>query len=379
MVRRRVGCALLFVTALLFVVGATAIWFQSSLFARREHKAADTVITIESGMGTREIVDRLADAGVVGDRNALLLWLVATGQARQLKAGDYEFESPISAHEVIDKIRRGEVATRKVTIPEGKNRFWIAETLAEKTKLGTKEEFLHLTASPELVRDLDPDAGTLEGYLFPDTYEYTVKTTPAELVKQMVDRFRELYKPEWSQKAAARSLNLHQLMTLASMVEAEARVDEDRPLIASVFYNRLKINMNLASDPTFIYAAILDDDYKDDVNNPKHRKRLSPYNTYLFAGLPPGPIANPGRKSIEAALDPADSEYLYFVVSGTDGHHKFSRTAAEHEAAVAEYRKLQREQGAAANAAGSGAAGAAAGSGSNGGAAGSGAAAGGTQ
>src|ERR1051325_9401475 len=160
----------------------------------------------------------------------------------------------------------------------------------------------------------------------------------------MVDRFREVYKPEWSQRAAERKLTLHQLMTLASMVEEEARVDDDRPLIASVFYNRLAKDMKLESDPTFIYAAILSNDYDGDVNNPKHRRRLSPYNTYQFTGLPPGPIANPGRKSIEAALDPADTQYLYFVVNGTDGHHKFSRTSEEHEAAVAEYRKLQQDQ-----------------------------------
>jgi UPF0755 protein len=346
MVRRRVLGLLGFAIAALLFVGVAAVWLQINLTSKHEHQSADSVITIEQGMGTREIVNRLANAGVVTDRNALLLWLTVTGQGRSLKAGDYEFPSPISAVEVIDKIRKGEVATRKVTIPEGYNRFDIASTLAEKTGLATKERFLALTGAPTLIKDIDPDARSLEGYLFPDTYEYTPKTTPEELIKQMVTRFRDVYnsKPEFSQRAAERNLTLHQIMTMASMVEEEARVDEERPVVASVFYNRLAKDMKLASDPTFVYAALLADDYDGDVNNPKHRARLSPYNTYQYDGLPPGPITNPGWKSIQAALEPADTQYLYFVVNGTEGRHKFSRTVEEHEAAVAEYRKLQQQQ-----------------------------------
>jgi UPF0755 protein len=344
MVRRRVGFLLVAAIVALFAVGVVAVWFQLSLTARREHGAADRIVTIEPGMGTRQIVDRLADAGVVSTRTPLLAYLVATGQGRQLKAGDYMFESPISPIEVVDKIRRGDVATRRVTIPEGYNRFDVAATLAEKTGLATRERFLQLTARPNLIRELDPDATSLEGYLFPDTYEYTSDTTAEDLIEQMVDRFRKVWKPEWSQQASAHGLTIHQAVTLASMIEEEARVDEERVLISSVFHNRLAKNMKLASDPTFIYAAILSNDYDNNVNNPRHRRRLSPYNTYEFAGLPPGPIANPGRESIEAALFPADTGYLYFVVSGTDGRHKFSRTSEEHEAAVAEYRRLQQQQ-----------------------------------
>jgi UPF0755 protein len=344
MVRRRVGCALGGIIVLLLALGIASAWIQVNLFNPREHAAADKVITIEPGMGTRGIVARLVDQGVVKDGTSLLLWLTVTGQGRQLKAGDYQFDSPISAYEAVDKIRRGEVATRRVTIPEGKNRFQVAELLAERTGLGTREEFLRVTASPELIKDLDPDASSLEGYLFPDTYEYTPTAKPSELVKEMVQRFREVYKPEWNQQAAARSLTLHQAITLASIVEGEAKVDEERPLIASVFYNRLEKGMKLESDPTFIYAAILANDYENDVNNPKHRRRLDPYNTYQFPGLPPGPILNPGRKSIEAVLNPADTKFVFFVVSGTDGHHKFSRTPEEHEAAVQEYRRQQQQQ-----------------------------------
>ena len=347
MVRKRVFGLLAFAIVALFVIGVAAVWFQLSLTQRRDLPEQVTSVTVEPGMGTREIVARLAAVGVVQDQTALLLWLTATGQGRALKAGDYEFESPISPLEAIDKIRRGEVATRRVTIPEGLNRYAISELLAEKTGLGSRERFLSLTGDPTLIRDIDSAASTLEGYLFPDTYDYTSKTTPEEVVRQMVDRFRQVYnsKPEISQRAAERGMTIRELMTLASMVEEEARVDDERPLVASVFYNRLEKDMKLASDPTFVYAAILAGDYDGDVNNPKHRARLSPYNTYAFEGLPPGPIANPGQKSLEAVLEPAETDFLYFVVNGTEGRHKFSRTAAEHEEAVKEYRQQQRDLG----------------------------------
>lgn len=347
MVRRRVFGILALAIVGLFVVGAVGVWFQVSLTQRRELPEPARLVTIEPGMGTRAIVGRLAAVGIVQDQTALLLWLTLTGRGRTLKAGDYEFESPISPIEAVGKISRGEVATRRITIPEGYNRFMIAETLAEKTGLGSRERFLSLTGNSSLIRDLDPDATTLEGYLFPDTYVYTPSTTAEELIGQMVERFREIYnaRPEISQRAAERGMTLHEVMTMAAMIEEEARVEEERPLVASVFYNRLERDMRLASDPTFVYAAILANDYDGNVNNPRHRARLSPYNTYQFEGLPPGPITNPGWKSIEAALEPAESDYLYFVVTGTDGRHKFSRTSDEHDLAVQEYRRQQREAG----------------------------------
>ncbi len=343
--RRRVFGVLGASIVILFLLVVVAVWFHIQLTTRRPLQEPALLVTVEPGMGTREIVARLASAGVVPDQTALLFWLTITGQGRSLKAGDYEFQSPISPIEAIDKIRRGEVAQRRVTIPEGMNRFAIAKTLAEKTGLASRERFLTLTGQAGLIKDLDPDAGTLEGYLFPDTYEFTVSTTPEELIAQMVARYRDVYvsKPEISTLAAQRKLTLHQVMTLASMVEEEAKIDDERPLVASVFYNRLARNMKLASDPTFVYAALLANDYDGNVNNPKHRARISPYNTYMFEGLPPGPIANPGVKSIDAVLNPAAGEYLYFVVSGREGRHKFSRTVEEHEAAVQEYRRQQRE------------------------------------
>ena len=345
MARKRVLGVLGASIVVLFCLVVGAVWFHVGLTARRELRQPAVRVTVEPGSGTREIVGDLASAGVIRDQTILLLWLSVTGQGKSLKAGDYEFKSPISPLEAIDKIRRGDVASRRVTVPEGMNRFAIAQLLADKTGLGSRERFLALTGQPGAIKDLDPDAQTLEGYLFPDTYDFTVKTTPEELVAQMVARYRAVYfsKPEIAQRAAERGLTLHQTMTVASMIEEEAKVDDERPIISSVFYNRLARNMKLASDPTFVYAAIMANDYDGDVNNPRHRARLSPYNTYVFDGLPPGPIANPGVKSIEAALAPASTSYLYFVVNGHDGHHKFSTTVEEHERAVEEYRRQQRE------------------------------------
>lgn len=275
---------------------------------------------------------------------ALKIYLYVADRGGRLKAGDYRFESPISPLEAIEKIERGDVTFQRVTIPEGFSRFEIAERLADETHKATAKEFLRLMNDPSPVAKIDPRARNLEGYLFPDTYNYISSTTPEELVRAMVNRFNEVFTPEWRARANQSGLSIHQMVTLASLIEEEARVPDDRAKIASVFMNRLKIDMALASDPTFIYAAILENDYDGNPNNPRHRQRDSLYNTYIYSGLPPGPIASPGRASLEAALYPASTDYLYFVVSGTEGHHKFSRTAAEHEAAVNEYRQQQRRQ-----------------------------------
>ncbi len=343
--RRLLRYAALFLLALILAaIAAGALWVRGAVAGQVEHSSADEIISIEPGMSTQAIISRLTAAGIVRRPRVLRLYLRVTGLGDNLKAGDYRFDSPISPLQAIDKIRRGDVYLERVTIPEGFNRFDIAETLATKTGKATKEEFLHLMEDQTPILDIAPSARNLEGYLFPDTYSYTSKTTPEELILLMVNRFKEVFTPEWQARASELGMTVHQVVTLASIVEEEARLPEERPLVASVFHNRLKIGMQLASDPTFIYAAILANDYDGNPNQPRHRRRDSRYNTYLYPGLPPGPIASPGRASLEATLFPAESDYLYFVVNGTGGHHKFSRTSAEHEAAVEEYRKLQREQ-----------------------------------
>jgi UPF0755 protein len=323
---------------------AGTYWAISRLNQPVEHEAAGKIITIQPGSSPGSIIGRLTDAGVVRYPSILKVYLRLARRANNLKAGDYEFESPISPLQAIGKIERGEVYSQRVTIPEGLNRFEIAELLANKTNKATSGRFLELMEKTDLISTIDHHARSLEGYLFPDTYNYTTASTPEDIVKAMIDRFGEVFSPEWSTRAAQKGLSIRDVVTLASIVEEEARVPDERPLVASVFMNRLKIGMPLASDPTFIYAAILANDYDGNPNEPRHRRRLSRYNTYLYAGLPPGPIASPGRASIEAALYPHDTDYLYFVVSGTSGRHKFSRTSAEHEVAVEAYHRLRDEQ-----------------------------------
>jgi len=331
-----------FVLLAIAVSGGFALWIFYSLKTPHNHNSSEKIITIERGMRSRRVVALLAENGIISSTTPLLAWVYLNNVSKELKAGDYRFASPITPLQAIDKIRRGDVVTRKITIPEGYNRFEIARTLAE-TGIADEETFLALTSDASLIDDIDPSATSLEGFLFPDTYNYTSRTTAKELIAAMVQRFKRALTPELYRRASELNLTLHQVVTLASIIEEEAKIAEERPIIASVFYNRMSRGMPLASDPTFVYAAILANDYDGDVNNPRHRRRASPYNTYLYAGLPPGPICSPGQASLQAALYPASTDYIYFVVNGTDGLHKFSRTEAEHDRAVAEYRRLQKQ------------------------------------
>jgi UPF0755 protein len=334
---------LLLVILFALAAGVFAFWVRREVNRPVEHPSADRIITIEPGTGAAAVVAKLSEAGIVRHPIPLRLYLRLTGRSGGLRAGDYKFASPISPMQAIEKIRRGEIFLERVTIPEGYNRFDIAETLAEKTGLASKEDFLRLMNDPTPIQRIAPEARNLEGYLFPDTYSYNAKTTPEELVRAMVNRFNDVFTPEWGTRANQMKLTVHQVVTLASIIEKEAKIPDERPHMASVFLNRLRIGMPLGSDPTFIYAAILAGDYDGNPNQPRFRQRQSPYNTYLVTGLPPGPIASPGRASIDAVLNPDNTEDLYFVVNSRDGRHKFSRTAAEHDAAVGEYRKLQKE------------------------------------
>jgi UPF0755 protein len=337
------GCFLLLLLLLVVAGAAAGWWLRSNFYTPVEHDASKVLI-VQQGMGTQAILAKLNQMGIVSNPSSLALYLRATRQSGQLKAGVYKFDSPISPMEAIGKIQRGEVTYERVTIPEGFNRFDIAKTLAKVTGKASEEEFLRLMNDTRSIAKLAPQARNLEGYLFADTYNYNAGTSAEELIEAMVNRFKEVFTPEWTARASQLGMTTHQVVTYASIVEEEARVAEDRPKISSVIKTRLRVGMPLACDPTFIYAAILAGDYDGNPNQPRHRQRPSPYNTYIFSGLPPGPIASPSRASLEATLYPAETSYLYFVANGIDGGHIFSSTAAEHEAAVAEYRRNLREQ-----------------------------------
>jgi UPF0755 protein len=319
----------------------------------RTHAAAKKIITISAGASNQEIISQLRREGVIAGDLPLALWLRISARDKRFRAGDYQFKSPISPNEVLGKLVRGDVMTHRITIPEGFNRFDIARTLAEVQGLkqpppARAEDLMVLFDRVALIKDIDPKAVNLEGYLFPDTYEYTPSTTREQLVEAMVSRFRKVYNRDMKQRASELKLNTRQVVTLASLIEKEAKVDSERELISSVYHRRLKLGSALACDPTVIYAALLAGLYRGKIYQ-SDLDRDSPYNTYRHAGLPPGPIASPGRRSLEAALHPAQTDYLYFVVdaSRTDGSHTFSATLADHERAVAALRQSEHDQKAA--------------------------------
>ena len=288
-------------------------------------------VEFERGTSTRSIATVLADKGVIEDR---WLFLAARGLRRgaNLQAGEYKFDKPASPFEILERLARGDIYYMELLVPEGFNMYDIAEAVG---KLGTMrpEAFLAAARNPAMIRDLDPDAPSLEGYLFPNKYRVYRHTTAQQICRMMTGEFRE----RW--KALQTRANVHDAVTLAAMVEREARRPDERPIVASVFHNRLRIGMKLDCDPTTVYAALLDNRYRGTI----HRSDLantSPWNTYQHAGLPPGPIANPGLSSIQAALTPAETPYLYFVAKADgSGGHNFSESLGEHYAAVAQYQR----------------------------------------
>jgi len=328
------------IVVLILVAGAAA-----AVIAYRLYRAAETpfqaydpanppIVEIEQGMGTQAIGRRLVDAGVVKDPLTFRVAVWRTGNARKLQAGEYRFDRPLSAIEALDKIARGEVDLLALTFPEGLTIREMSRAF-EEAGFGTAASFVEAAGNGALVRGLDPDAQDLEGYLFPDTYRLSRHTDAVRLVRLMVERFTKSLTPDLIDAARGRGLSVRKLVTLASIVEKETGKVEERPTVASVYSNRLRINMALQCDPTVIFA--LQRAGKFDGNLRRDDLAFdSPYNTYRYPGLPPGPIAAPGLGSLRAAAAPADTDYLYFV-SRNDGTHAFASTLAEHNRNVQQY------------------------------------------
>jgi UPF0755 protein len=292
--------------------------------------AAQTFVLVKPGSSTRSIAVQLEQAGAIRNAYSFLAVHAIKGR-RTLKAGEYSFDRSANALEVYDRMVRGDVYTRTLVIPEGYNIFDIAQAL-ENAGLTKKEAFLEVARKERsLIADLDPQAPSLEGYLFPDTYHFSRTQSPRDIAGAMVKRFRR------EAQALGLTQNFHEVVTLASIVEKETSVASERPLVAGVFQNRLRHRIGLATDPSVIYAALLAGRYRGTI----YQSDLSfdsPYNTYRYYGLPPGPIANPGRASLEAALRPLPTDYLYFVADNKGGHN-FARTIDEHNRNVAAYRR----------------------------------------
>jgi UPF0755 protein len=325
------------VLAVLIVVGAGVA--AGGLGWTRMHEAYKgfedvQFIEIPQGTASGAIRRRLIERGVIRDELAFRAALWWTGAARSLKAGEYRFDRSASAVEVIDRLERGDVYARRVTFPEGLTIAEMAE-IAAGHGFGAAPDFITAARDRALIADLDPRATDLEGYLFPDTYALPRGTPPGAIVATMVTRFRATYDEALRARAAAQGLTTREVVTLASLVEEETGRPEERPVVAAVYRNRLAIRMPMQADPTVVYALAKARKYDGNIR----RQDLnfdSPYNTYRYPGLPPGPIAAPGRASLEAALAPADVMFLYFV-SRNDGSHAFAETLREHNANVKTY------------------------------------------
>jgi UPF0755 protein len=299
---------------------------------------SETYVELAPGATSLRMGAQLEEAGIVRSRYAFFLmrwWKRGT-----LHPGEYRFDHPAAVAEVYARILRGDVSSKTVTIPEGSSIYEIASRL-EQAGLGTRQEFLFAaTRQTGLIADLDPDARSLEGYLFPDTYRFARRATPTQICATMVHRFRTV--------AAQLGLkgNVHRLVTMASLIERETAVASERPLVASVFENRLAKKMPLMTDPAVIYGLEVEGRWRGGIYA-SDLKYDTPYNTYLHPGLPPGPVANPGLQSLRAALEPAQSNYLYFVAAGADpqGHSRFAATLEEHNHNVAGYRRAMKKAG----------------------------------
>jgi len=311
--------------------------------------AGQTFVLLHPGYSTRRIATELQSAGVIRSADAFILWQYLH-RKRSLKAGEYLFDKSATAIEIHRRLVRGDVYFHTVVIPEGFNMFDIAQAI-QNAGLGSSEDFLKVaTSDTALITDLAPGAKTLEGYLFPNTYEFTRMQTMEEMAAAMVKQFRLVAKeigltkdPKLAEVQATDmptngpTCNVEQIVALASIIEKETAAPEERPLVASVYYNRLAKHGPLQADPSVIYAELLQGAYSGALHHADMQFN-SDYNTYTHAGLPPGPIGNPGKTSLEAAMHPADTDYFYFVSNG-DGHHRFAKSLEEHNKNVAAYRK----------------------------------------
>ncbi len=293
-------------------------------------------VVVRPGMAARQVADLLETAGVVESAALLTGWLWWTERSGEVQVGEYRFSGPTSLAQVAEVVTTGRVRLYPLTITEGATRWQVAEAIAT-AGFGSYEDALAATGRIDLIGDLDPAADSLEGYLFPETYLALRDDDAERLIARMVDAFRDAWTPAFNRRATELEMNLREVVTLGSLIEAETRAADERRLVSGVFHNRLSHGMLLQTDPTVIYARNLAGRegrtiYQSDL------RRDSPYNTYVYPGLPVGPIGSPRQASLEAALYPADVDFLYFVARN-DGTHAFSRTLAEHNALVNRYQR----------------------------------------
>ena len=347
---KRKGKIVALILVLLFVAaGVFVFWTYTELRSPIAHDKVGKYIEISRGLAPSQILDKLAAEGILRRSWPLLAYIKLTGAGSRLKAGEYRFPSPISPLGVLKKLEEGEERLSRFTIIEGWSRFEIAAAMARipELRLDSADQALALMNETSAIRDLDPEAANLEGYLYADTYNFPPDATAVSMVATMVKRFRQQWKPEWTEKARSLGMSPRQIVTVASLIETEAKLPEERPVIASVIYNRVKKQMALGVDSSVIYASKLAGKWKDDGKvYQSDLDRQSPYNTRLHIGLPPGPIASPSLSALQADLNPAETDYLYYVrePARDDGAHNFYNNSADFERGVQALRNWERER-----------------------------------
>jgi peptidoglycan lytic transglycosylase G len=324
------------IIGLLAGAAAVAVWLGWNAMHEpyTGYSEPEQFVVIRQGASSPEIGRQLAAAHVVRDPRLFRTALWWTGRGRSLKAGEYRFDHPLTPLEVVDVLVRGEVYTVRLTVPEGLNIEEVAK-LYESHGFGSAGDFVQAARNVGRIHDFDDKASDLEGYLFPETYALPRHTPASRLIDLMVERFRTVYDEKMRARGSGQGLTTRQVVTLASLVEKETGKAEERPIVAAVYRNRMKIGMPMQADPTIVYA--LEKAHRYDGNIRREDLSMdSPYNTYKYAGLPPGPIASAGKAALEAVLMPSDVPYLYFV-SRNDGSHVFAQTLAEHDANVRKF------------------------------------------
>ena len=334
--------SVLFVVAVLAVAGA-GFWIYSSLNKPQTHNKAKQFVAIPKGSNPNEIIEKLEKEGILKSALPVQVYIRSFGDASKLRAGEYQFDSPITPLQVLKELEKGEERTTKLTIPEGFTRFDIAKRIADgfpiEPKLSEKE-VLALTEDASLIKDFDPTAKNLEGYMFPSTYSFPKGTSAQQIIKAMVEQFKKAWKPEWNDKAKQLGRTPREIVTIASLIETESKFDKERVIVASVIDNRLRKNIPLGIDQTAVYIAKMQNRWDGTI----HKSDLevdSPYNTRRFAGIPPGPISSVSESALEAALNPAKTDYIFYVlnVEKNDGSHHFYASAADFERGKAAYQK----------------------------------------
>ena len=340
---------LLIIVVCVVAAAAVAAWTYSDLHKPVNHSKSGQYIEIPKGSSPTAIIRRLVAEGVVKHEWPLKLYLKTTGIGSTLKAGEYEFPSPITPLAVLSKLQQGQRRLNRLTIIEGWTRWDIAAQLARipELKLHSADEALTLFDDTSMIRDLDPDARNLEGYLYPDTYSFPPDATPKTVVETLVRRFRQVWGELAANNPALAGRSPKEFVTVASLVETEAKLPEERPLVASVIYNRLNRGIPLGIDSTVIYASKLAGRWRNDGKvYLSDVERDSPYNTRRVRGLPPGPVASPGLRSLQAAINPAQTDYLYYVrdPSRNDGAHNFYNNESDFQRGVQALRDWERSR-----------------------------------